>query len=832
MKYLLLIFSSFLFITQKVDAQIDISLEEIITPNDTIYSELKFEPLVVIQNLSNQTSIGLVYAEIDYLGSVIWGHQVFVNLDSFEIDTLKFNQVNSIVNCTENLNFSVTGYFANDVNPSNDTLNKDILIVGEFDFIDVLDFSIPTFPKNGFSFGAAWGDINDDNLLDLVHIKGNQNYVNLNNGDGTFSENKVDNFGLGGFGGIKTATIIANLDNDQDVDLILGQDIFLHNGDFSNPSFSSNNIEITGFNGSAQAISLLDFNRDSFLDFYVARDGSSRDLLFEGQGITFPNFNLSFVEKGFSLQIAYQSSHPFEILQRHSHAVTCADYNQDGWTDIYVGHDNHGGQFNRLYKNNKTNIFGTQNPFSLVSDTTNTNFDNTWQSAFGDFNNDGLVDIYISATNAWSGQVYNVLYEHSLLSPFINETDYFNNVASAKGVSGIQPAQTYESTWLDFDNDGWLDLFVGNFTSNSILYKNYTNDYSSYGALTQFIDVTGKIKQSNLFDRVTSVSSADFNNDGLIDLFIGTDSTCKLLQNSTCNENNWIQLDLVGTYSNRSAIGTQLKLYSGKLVQYRQIIGGTGRSMESLRVEFGLGQNTYIDSLVIDWPSGIHQTLYNGELTINSINEVMEGICISNLLIFPNTINFLNGISGASDSLWVKIQNTSDCYSKISKIDGKFPFNQFVSTNKNSILIPPQSEDSVLVKYIHFYPILNTSLEIIFNDSMTIEIPVYGELATSIESEKSQLPTEFSLSQNYPNPFNPSTKIEFAIPQASNVQLQIFNVKGRLVKELANSKMNAGFYNFDWNGTDSNGAKVSSGIYFYKLETEGFIQTKKMILLK
>ncbi|KAA3598429.1 MAG: T9SS C-terminal target domain-containing protein [Calditrichaeota bacterium] len=107
-----------------------------------------------------------------------------------------------------------------------------------------------------------------------------------------------------------------------------------------------------------------------------------------------------------------------------------------------------------------------------------------------------------------------------------------------------------------------------------------------------------------------------------------------------------------------------------------------------------------------------------------------------------------------------------------------------------------------------------------------------NQVITSIDSEKLQIPTKFSLSQNYPNPFNPTTRIEFAIPQVSNVQLQIFNVKGRLVKELANSKMNVGFYNFDWNGTDSNGTKVSSGIYFYKLETEGFIQTKKMILLK
>ncbi len=107
-----------------------------------------------------------------------------------------------------------------------------------------------------------------------------------------------------------------------------------------------------------------------------------------------------------------------------------------------------------------------------------------------------------------------------------------------------------------------------------------------------------------------------------------------------------------------------------------------------------------------------------------------------------------------------------------------------------------------------------------------------GKILSLIETNESQLPTEFSLSQNYPNPFNPTTKIEFTIPEKSLTKISIFNVKGRLVKELLNQKMQTGKHSITWNGTDSNGTKVSSGICFYKFQTEEFSQTKKMVLLK
>jgi hypothetical protein len=94
------------------------------------------------------------------------------------------------------------------------------------------------------------------------------------------------------------------------------------------------------------------------------------------------------------------------------------------------------------------------------------------------------------------------------------------------------------------------------------------------------------------------------------------------------------------------------------------------------------------------------------------------------------------------------------------------------------------------------------------------------------------VPREFSLSQNYPNPFNPSTEIKFALPQASNVNLEIYNILGRRVTTLINDQLDAGYHTVKWNSTDSEGREVATGVYLYRLKAGDFIKSKKMLLLK
>lgn len=95
-----------------------------------------------------------------------------------------------------------------------------------------------------------------------------------------------------------------------------------------------------------------------------------------------------------------------------------------------------------------------------------------------------------------------------------------------------------------------------------------------------------------------------------------------------------------------------------------------------------------------------------------------------------------------------------------------------------------------------------------------------------------QIPQNVILNKNYPNPFNPTTTISFSLKNIDHVNLSIFNVKGEKIKTLANAKFKAGNYQFNWNGQDNSGKKVSSGMYFYRLKTSSTVQTNKMLLLK
>ncbi len=102
-----------------------------------------------------------------------------------------------------------------------------------------------------------------------------------------------------------------------------------------------------------------------------------------------------------------------------------------------------------------------------------------------------------------------------------------------------------------------------------------------------------------------------------------------------------------------------------------------------------------------------------------------------------------------------------------------------------------------------------------------------------INQISSEVPESFDMSQNYPNPFNPTTKIDFAIPKTSNVSLVIYDISGREIKTLINNEpLMTGKYTVDWNSVGNSGSMVSSGVYFYRIISEGKMITKKMMLIK
>jgi hypothetical protein len=106
-------------------------------------------------------------------------------------------------------------------------------------------------------------------------------------------------------------------------------------------------------------------------------------------------------------------------------------------------------------------------------------------------------------------------------------------------------------------------------------------------------------------------------------------------------------------------------------------------------------------------------------------------------------------------------------------------------------------------------------------------------LATKLRAAvQSELPTEFALQQNYPNPFNPSTTVSYALPAASDVRIAVYNVLGEQVATLANGVQEAGFYTVQWNGVDSHGQHVTSGVYFLTMRAGEFTAMKKMMMVK
>ena len=114
--------------------------------------------------------------------------------------------------------------------------------------------------------------------------------------------------------------------------------------------------------------------------------------------------------------------------------------------------------------------------------------------------------------------------------------------------------------------------------------------------------------------------------------------------------------------------------------------------------------------------------------------------------------------------------------------------------------------------------------------TIVFEHPI--ESFTIRKTSTNNLPTEFALKQNYPNPFNPETVIRYQLPVISDVQLTVYDLRGREVLELVNSRTLAGTHHIIWNGTDAHGQPVASGMYLYQLKTNGFVETKKLVLMK
>ena len=296
-------------------------------------------------------------------------------------------------------------------------------------------------------------------------------------------------------------------------------------------------------------------------------------------------------------------------IPSNQHGTAWGDYDNDGLLDLFIGgHDIH----NRLFHNDGGGSFTRLLEHVLVND--QSGGPSSEGRAWVDYDNDGDLDLYVSNVFVRpSPKFTSVLYR--------NDGDGQFTRNSKSGLSKF-PERTFSACWAgscawgDYDNDGFIDLFVtaGGFPDPvpNFLYHN-----DGDGRFT-------RVTESPVADPATGAQSAswvDYDNDGFLDLFvtqgaIAPDPQVNLLYHNNGNDNGWLNVKLVGTVSNRSAIGAKVRVkafYRGaRRWQVREISGGDGNgNQQSLNAEFGLGDATTVDTIRVEWPSGIVQELHD-----------------------------------------------------------------------------------------------------------------------------------------------------------------------------------------------------------------------------
>ncbi|NNF01705.1 MAG: hypothetical protein HKN22_03400, partial [Bacteroidia bacterium] len=289
--------------------------------------------------------------------------------------------------------------------------------------------------------------------------------------------------------------------------------------------------------------------------------------------------------------------------------VSFADYNNDMYPDIFVAIDHYFG--NNLYLNNGD---GT---FTDVSDSSR--FDKAKGGkcvAQGDYNNDGLIDIYVS--NVPQIQHGNELFKNNGDGTF-DTTAWSNNTKVH--------LHGWGSNMLDYDNDGLMDIF----TCNSAGGPNISVNLNRRNVLLKNLGPSGFMEVTTgdiILDTIGvtyGTAMGDYNNDGFYDLVVlNNDSTISRVYRNDGNLNNYLKFRLTGTVTNRDAVGVHIKVYNQGVMYSRYTYCGISYgSQNSKDVIVGIGETETVDSVYIMWPSFITDKFYN--LNSDQLLEIEEG---------------------------------------------------------------------------------------------------------------------------------------------------------------------------------------------------------------